>query len=121
MFLFQKLYEQVVSGISEAFTTFVTKRAAGAKNIEDSAFSKGKYSILTGYHFAGKVKPYADALRWSNKEKKEVHFKQKYREMYKKLKDLDSLTQKEFQTISGSLEAYGEVYIQSVKPKEYDK
>jgi len=41
--------------------------------------------------------------------------------MYEKLKDLDSLTQKDFQMISGSLEAYGEVYIQSVKPKEYDK
>lgn len=121
MFLFQKLYEQVVSDISEAFTTFVSKRASGAKKIEESAFSKGKYAILTGYHFAGKVKPYADALKWSNKEKKELHFKQKYNDIYEKLKDLDSLTQKEFQSISGSLEAYGEVYIQSVKPKEYSK
>ena len=118
---FLNLYEQVISGIAEAFATFVTKRAAGAKKIEESAFSKGKYSILTGYHFAGKVKPYADAIKWSNKEEKEAHFKEKYKEMYAKLKDLDSLTQKEFQSISGSLEAYGEVYIQSVKPKEYDK
>ena len=41
--------------------------------------------------------------------------------MYDKLSDLDSLSQKDFQSISGSLEAYGEVYIQTIKPKEYDK
>ena len=118
---FHNLYEQVISGIAEAFATFVTKRAGGAKKIEEAAFKKGKYSILTGYHFAGKVKPYADALKVSSKEDKAEHFKKKYKEMYDKLGDLDSLSQKDFQSISGSLEAYGEVYIQTLKPKEYDK
>ena len=118
---FNNLYEQVIGKVAEVFTIFVTKRAGGAKKIEESAFKKGKYSLLTGYHFTGKVKPYADALKWSNKAEKEAHFKEKYKEMYEKIKDLDSLTQKDFQMISGSLEAYGEVYIQSVKPIKYDK
>jgi hypothetical protein len=118
---FTSLFEKVISDLTEAFSTFVTKRAAGAKKIEESARKKGKYSILTAYHFAGKVKPYADALKWSKKESKEEHFKEKYKDAYAKLKDIDSLSQKEFQTISGVLEAYGEVYIQAKTPKEYDK
>ena len=118
---FDSIYEKVISEVTEMFSLFVTKRAGGAKKIEEAAFKKGKYSILTGYHFAGKVKPYADALKVSNKEDKAEHFKKKYKEMYDKLSDLDSLSQKDFQSISGSLEAYGEVYIQTIKPKEYDK
>mgnify|MGYP006890098874 CR=1 FL=1 len=57
----------------------------------------------------------------SKKEDKESHFKVKYEEVYSKLGDIDSLTQKEFQAISGTLEAYGEVYLQAKTPKEYDK
>jgi hypothetical protein len=118
---FIALFEKVINNITETFKPFVTKRAAGAKKIEEAARKKGKYSILTAYHFAGKVKPYADALKWSNKEDKESHFKTKYEEAYAKLKDIDSLSQKEFQTVTGVLEAYGEVYLQAKNPKEYDK
>lgn len=116
--LFEKLLDQLADTL---FPTFVTKRAAGAKKIEESARSKGSFAILTAYHFAGKVKPYADALRKAKKEDKESHFKEKYKEAYAKLKDLDSLTQKEFQMITGTLEAYGEVYIQAKHPKDYSK
>jgi hypothetical protein len=118
---FIELYEKVADKVVDTFATFVTKRAAGAKKIELSAFRKGKFAILTGYHFAGKVKPYADALKKSSKEDRAEHFKAKYKDLHAKLKDLDSLTQKEFQMLTGSLEAYGEVYIQSKTPKDYDK
>ena len=67
---FNTLFEKVIDNLTEMFSIFVTKRAAGAKKIEVSAFKKGKYAILTGYHFAGKVKPYADALKWAKKEGK---------------------------------------------------
>lgn len=118
---FTALFEKVIDNLTEIFSVFVTKRAAGAKKIENAARKKGKYSILTAYHFAGKVKPYADALKWSKREDKESHFKAKYKEAYARLKDIDSLSQREFQTITGVLETYGEVYLQAKTPKEYDK
>jgi hypothetical protein len=116
--LFEKLLNELVETI---FPTFIKKRAEGAKKIEESTRKKGSFSILTAYHYAGKVKPYADALKISNKEDKESHFKEKYKEAHDKLKDLDSLSQKEFQMIAGILETYGEVYIQSKHPKDYSK
>jgi hypothetical protein len=116
---FTALFEKVISDLTEMFSVFVTKRAAGAKKIENAARKKGKYSILTAYHFSGKVKPYADALKWSGKEDKEKHFKDKYKEAYSKLKNIDTLSQKEFQIITGTLEAYGELYIQANTPKDY--
>ena len=119
---FKALFEKVIDDLADAlFPTFVTKRAAGAKKIEETAKKKGSYAILTSYHFAGKVKPYADALKWSKKEDKEAHFKEKYKEAYAKLKNIDALSQKEFQHITGTLEAYGEVYIQANTPKDYTK
>jgi len=118
---FVELYEKVIVETVDKFAVFVKKRAAGAKKIELSAFKKGQFAILTGYHFAGKVKPYADALRKASKEDRADHFKSKYKDVHAQLKDLDSLTQKEFQMLTGSLEAYGEVYIQSKTPKDYDK
>jgi len=117
---FTNLFEKLMTKFTDTmFPTFVKKRADGAKKIEDTARSKGMYAILTAYHFAGKVKPYADALKKAAKEDKESHFKEKYKEAYDKLKDLDSLSQKDFQMITGTLEAYGEVYIQANKPKDY--
>jgi hypothetical protein len=117
---FEHLFEKLLTKFTDTmFPTFVKKRAEGAKKIEDAARGKGMYAILTAYHFAGKVKPYADSLKKAQKEDKESHFKEKYKEAYDKLKDLDSLSQKDFQMITGTLEAYGEVYIQSKKPKDY--
>lgn len=116
--LFEKLLNELVDTL---FPTFVEKRAEGANKIEETARKKGSFAILTAYHFAGKVKPYADALRKAKKEDKESHFKEKYKEAYDKLKDLDSLSQKEFQMITGTLEAYGEVYIQAKHPRDYSK
>ena len=118
---FTALVEKVIDDMTEMFSVFVTKRAAGAKKIEDAARKKGMYAILTAYHFMGKIKPYADALKRANKEGKEEHFKEQYKEFYAKLKNIDSLSQKEFQMITGTLEAYGEVYIQAKHPRDYSK
>jgi sarcosine oxidase delta subunit len=100
----------------EAFETFLTKRAAGAAKIAHSTKEKGGLSLLTSIHFAAKAKPYAESEKWHNKEGKNEHFKAKAKEVYEKLKDLDSLSQKQFQALMGELEVWGEVYIRSTKP-----
>jgi hypothetical protein len=100
----------------EAFDTFITKRAAGAAKIAHSAKEKGGFSTLTAIHFAAKVKPYAESEKWHDKEGKNEHYKAKAKEVYEKLKDLDSLSQKQFQALMGELEVWGEVYIRSTKP-----
>ena len=100
----------------EKFEEFLTKRAAGAEKIHKSAEAKGGYSTLTAIHFAAKAKPYAESEKWANKEDKNEHFKAKAKEVYEKLKDLDSLSQKQFQALMGELEVWGEVYIRSTKP-----
>ena len=41
----------------------------------------------------------------------------KTEDVYSKLSDLDSLSQKEFQALMGELEVYGEVYIRATKPE----
>lgn len=103
-------------GIEEKFDEFLHKRKSGASKIEAQTKAKGGYSLLTAIHYAAKQKPYADALKWKNKAGKEKHFKTKAKEIYSKLSDLDSLTQREFQSLMGELEVYGEVYIRSIKP-----
>jgi hypothetical protein len=100
----------------ESFDTFLEKRAAGAAKIAHSSKEKGGFAILTAIHFAAKAKPYAESEKWHDKEGKNEHFKSKAKEVYEKLKDLDSLSQKEFQALMGELEVWGEVYIRSTKP-----
>jgi hypothetical protein len=100
----------------ESFDVFLTKRAAGAAKIAHSAKEKGGFSTLTAIHFAAKAKPYAESEKWHAKEGKEAHFKKKAKEVYDKLKDLDSLSQKQFQALMGELEVWGEVYIRTTKP-----
>lgn len=112
---FLQLFESHYPIREDKFNEFLTKRAEGAAKIEKSAKEKGGYSILTAYHFAGKRKPYADSKKWESKEDKEKHYKEKAMEALEKLKDLDSLSQKDFQAISGEFEAYGEVYIRSIE------
>jgi uncharacterized protein (DUF3084 family) len=116
---FERLFEKVISNETEAeqeFETFLTKRAAGAAKLAKSAKEKGGYSTLTAIHFAAKEKPYAESEKWSEKEGKEDYYKQKAVEVYKKLQDLDSLSQRQFQALMGELEVWGEVYIRATKP-----
>ena len=118
---FNTLFEKVIDNVTEAFDMFITKRAAGAKKIEQSARKKGKYSILTAYHFAGKVKPYAQAHKWLKKDNCDELFKEEYKKALDVLKNIDNLSQKEFQKLSGVLEVWGEVYLQCKTPKDYNE
>jgi hypothetical protein len=101
---------------NEEFETFLAKRLAGAEKIQSMTEKKGGYSILTAIHYKAKLKPYAESEKWADKEGKNEHYKAKAKEVYAKLKDLDSLSQKQFQSLMGELEVWGEVYIRSTKP-----
>lgn len=105
----------------EIFDEFVEKRRAGADKIARAAEAKGSYSTLTMYHFKAKEKPYADAFKHREKEDKSEYYKKKTEEALEKLKGFDKLSQKEFQTLTGVLEVYGEVYLQSINEKDYSK
>lgn len=100
----------------ESFELFLTKRLAGAEKIQAMTEKKGGFSTLTAIHYKAKLKPYAESEKWAEKKGKEEHFKAKAKEVYAKLKDLDSLTQREFQALMGELEVWGEVYIRATKP-----
>jgi len=100
----------------EAFETFLTKRLAGAEKIHAMTQKKGGFSLLTAIHYKAKLRPYAESEKWAEKEGKEDHYKAKAKEAYEKLKNLDSLSQKEFQSLMGELEVWGEVYIRATKP-----
>ena len=106
----------------EAFQEFVEKRAAGAHKIADSAKTKGGFSTLTAIHFKAKEAPYKEVLATEKKfegdcDSANAHYKKKAEEVYAKLKDLDKLSQKEFQALMGELEVWGEVYIRGIKPE----
>ncbi len=113
--VFDRLVENVLDKTKE-FVDFIVKRALGASKIEKSTRAKGGLAILTAIHFAAKAKPYADAKVWAEKDGRDKHLKAKAMEAYNKLSDLDSLSQREFQHLSGVFEAYGESYLRSVKP-----
>ena len=106
---------------TEAFDEFLTKRKAGAAKIAKSAKEKGGYSKLTAIHFAAKAKPYAQCESIEKRNEKDhtkanALYKEKAKEVYSKLKNLDSLSQSEFQKLMGELEVWGEVYIRAIKP-----
>jgi len=116
---FDRLFEKVISNeteVEQAFEEFLSKRLAGAEKIQAMTEKKGGYSTLTAIHYKAKLKPYAESQKWAEKDSKEEHFKAKAKEVYEKLEDLDSLSQKQFQTLMGELEVWGEVYIRATKP-----
>lgn len=107
---------------SESFERFLDKRLAGAEKLAESTKAKGGYSTLTAIHYAAKAKPYAECIKLNSQHKEDQEkvnelYKQKAEEIYSKLSDLDSLSQKEFQALMGELEVYGEVYIRATKPE----
>ena len=71
---------------------FLTTRKEGALKIQQAAEEAGGPSQLTVSHFAAKAKPYEEAIDRATS-------------------DLDSLSQTQFQGLTGQLEAYGEAYI----------
>jgi hypothetical protein len=115
----EALMEAVKSALNttESFLEFLNKRLAGAIKIESSTRKKGGYSLLTAIHYKAKLKPYKDAIKHVKKEDRDKHYKMMADETYKKLKDWDKMSQREFQAAMGILEVYGEVYIRSTKPE----
>ena len=116
---FDRLFEKVIENETEAeqaFNEFLSKRLAGAEKIQAMTEKKGGYSTLTAIHYKAKLKPYAESEKWAEKDGKEEHYKAKAKEVYNKLSNLDDLSQKEFQSLMGELEVWGEVYIRAVKP-----
>lgn len=106
----------------ESFKQFLSKRAAGAAKLADSSKEKGGFATLTAIHFAAKAKPYKEAEKMENAPDKDsdtvnAYYKKMAEEACSKLKDLDSLSQKEFQALTGELEVWGEVYIRATKPE----
>jgi gas vesicle protein len=114
---FKEEYNNVLLEYCEKeLKTFIEKRKSGADKIRKSAEAKGGPAKLTAIHFAAKEKPYNHAIELSTKEKCSEVLKQKGNELASKLKNWHTMSQKEFQTVMGQLEAYGEVYIKTVKP-----
>jgi len=100
----------------ESLNEFLVKRLEGAKKIEKQTAEKGGLSTLTAIHYKAKLKPYIESEKWTKRANKEEYYKKKAKEIYNKLRDLDSLSQKEFQVLMGELEVWGEVYIRATKP-----
>lgn len=95
---------------------FIKKRKEGADKIRKSSEDKGGSAKLTAVHFAAKEKPYSHALDIATKEDYKKILKSKGDELASKLKSWHTMSQRDFQTLMGQLEAYGEVYIKCVKP-----
>jgi len=119
MSYFSNLVESYLNGSKtdpEDLTTFITKRAAGAMSIEKSATNKGKFATLTAIHFKAKETPYKNCEKHVDDDDSSF-MKQEADICFKKLQKWDSMSQREFQHVMGQLEAYGEVYIRSLKDK----
>jgi len=95
---------------------FIEKRKTGADKIRKAAEAKGGPAKLTAVHFAAKEKPYKEALNLSTKENCSQALKKKAQVLVSRLKSWHTMSQREFQDVMGQLEAYGEIYIKTVKP-----
>jgi rubrerythrin len=114
---FNLYIEKVENNLKDKeFQEFLSKRKAGATKIEKQTRAKGGYSTLTAIHYAAKQKPYAESLKHVDNKNKAAFFKKKAKDVYDKLNNLDTLSQREFQALMGQLEVWGEVYIKTLKP-----
>jgi hypothetical protein len=116
---YQRLYNEIILESDKNVNKlheFVKKRKEGADKIRKTAEDKGGASKLTAIHFAAKEKPYSHALDIATEEDYKKTLKSKGDELVSKLKQWHTMSQRDFQTVMGQLEAYGEVYIKCVKP-----
>ena len=114
---FNVYVEQIEEDLKDKeFKLFLSKRKAGASKLAIQTKNKGGYSKLTAIHYEAKAKPYAESLKHADDKNRESFFKMKAKEVYSKLSNLDSLSQRDFQSLMGQLEVWGEVYIRSKKP-----
>jgi len=111
----EALMESIKSALTteESLKEFLTKRLAGAEKIQAAAQKKGGYSLLTAIHFKAKFKPYNACMKHTDSSK---FAEEKANECLAKLKNWKNMSQREFQSVMGELEAYGEVYIREERP-----
>lgn len=115
---FELIVESILRGNkNENLSEFVEKRAAGAKKIQKLTEEKGGVSKLTSIHFKAKEIPYKNCSKHIN-DTNSNFIEEKADECMEKLKNWNTMSQKEFQTIMGQLEAYGEVYIRLAETKK---
>lgn len=115
---FNKLMDEILTESKKTvneFEKFVEARKSGADKIRRNAEAKGGPAKLTAMHFAAKEKPYNQALRMLEKPDYEKILKTKANALAAKVQRWHSMSQREFQSVMGELEAYGEVYIEHKK------
>lgn len=110
---FPKLIETILESKKDKFSEFLETRKKGAAKIQKSVQEKGGAAILTSQHFKAKEVPYKKAIEHAEKDDREDFYKKEAEKCLSKLKSWKYLTQKEFQTIMGELEVWGEVYLKS--------
>jgi hypothetical protein len=110
---FSQLVQTILESKKDKFTEFLETRKKGAEKIQKSAEEKGVPSILTAQHFKAKAIPYKKALEHATEEDKETYYLEEAEKCLARLKSWKTMTQKEFQTVMGELEVWGEVYIKS--------
>ena len=98
-----------------AYETFLKARQAGAVKIHKAAAAKGGPATLTAQHFKAKAVPYKIALEHASDEHRDKVYAEHAERCLKQLKSWKTMTQRDFQTIMGELEVWGEVYIKSIK------
>jgi hypothetical protein len=114
-----ELVDNVYSSILEeknnisVLNDFIKIRAKGAQKLEKQTREKGGASILTAIHYKAKEIPYEHCLENSDDLKS---IEKKADGVFNKLKNWKNLSQRQFQTLMGELEAYGEIYIKIKKP-----
>jgi hypothetical protein len=116
---FNKIVNQLISESKKDandISSIIEKRKKGADKIRKQAEAAGGPSKLTAIHFAAKAKPYAQALSMTSKKGFEKSLKEKGDRIAARLQQWHNLSQRDFQDLMGQLEAYGEMYILSVKP-----
>lgn len=111
---FNDIYRTILEAKENKLEEFLDKRKTGAAKIEKSARAKGGLSLLTAAHFKAKAKPYSEAIKQTDGKVLD-HCKNKALELLEQLKDIDNISQNDWQKLTGELEAYGEAYIQSLK------
>jgi hypothetical protein len=112
---FAKLVDTILESTQDdKFKDFLETRKAGAKKIQEAATSKGGPATLTAQHFRAKERPYKIAIEEVHDKDREKIYARHAEECLRKLRGWKKMSQKEFQTIMGELEVWGEVYIKSV-------
>ena len=97
-----------------AYEKFLKARQAGAVKIHKAAAAKGGPATLTAQHFKAKAVPYKIALEHASDEHRSKVYAEHAEKCLEQLKSWKTMTQRDFQTIMGELEVWGEVYIKSL-------